>query len=195
MEKENNNSNTDTKINSNLENKIEALLFYRGNPVKIKELQKVLSCSEEEIINSLDKLRNNLSNRGIRLTEKEDTVVLVTSPEASQLITELKKEELTKDLSKSALETLSIIMYRGPVKRSDIDYVRGVNSQFILRLLLVRDLIEKITNPQDERGYLYKVSVNLLNLLGINNMKEIPDYQKVNDQIDDFLNSVDQDEE
>ena len=88
------------------------------------------------------------------------------------------------------METLSIILYQGPISRSDIDYIRGVNSQFILRNLLIRGLIERIDNPNDARSFLYKVSINLLANLGINKIEELPEYEQVKKDIDLFKSSI-----
>ena len=177
-----------------LESDIEALLFFNADPLKISELSKILNSPESKVRESLVNLKNNLINRGIRLVENDDRFALATSSESSQIIEKIKRDNLTKDLSKSALETLAIVTYRGPIKRSEIDYIRGVNSQFILRLLLIRGLIEKATNPEDERGYLYKASFDLLNLLGIGSIKDLPRFREVNLEIDNFMKSNEENE-
>ena len=69
--------------------------------------------------------------------------MLGTAPQMSATVETLTKEELMKDLGKAGLETISIILYKGPISRAEIDYIRGVQSNFILRNLLVRGLIEK----------------------------------------------------
>jgi segregation and condensation protein B len=186
--------NTQQK-NIPLDVQIESILFYSGEPVKISKLSKILNVSENEINDAIEILKEKLTDRGIALTTKENEIVLVTTKEMAPLIKEMKKEELSKDLSKAAIETLSIIVYRGPIKRAEIDYIRGVNSQFILRLLLIRGLIEKVINPQDERGYLYKPSFDLLNHLGLNKISEIPEYDSVNESIDNFINSKEENDD
>lgn len=182
-------------MDQNISNQIEALLFYEATPVKITRIAEIMNLTTEEIEESLNTLESNLNNRGINLSRKDDEVTLATSKESSELIQKLRKEELTKDLSKAALETLSIIIYRGPIKRSEIDYIRGVNSQAILRILLVRGLIDKVVNPKDERGFLYKPSFDLLNHLGLNNIKEMPEFTQVNEDIDNFINAETENEE
>jgi segregation and condensation protein B len=72
-----------------------------------------------------------------------------------------------KDLGKAGLETLSIILYQGPISRAEIDYIRGVNSNFILRNLLIRGLIERVENPHDQRSFLYKPTLELISYLGL----------------------------
>lgn len=172
-----------------LENKLESILFYKAEPLKIKKLGEILNEKPETISEGLENLKKQLENRGLALIFDEDSVVMTTSPKTAELIQSIQKEELTKDLSKAALETLSIIIYRGPIKRSEIDYIRGVNSQFAIRLLMVRGLIERKTSPKDERIYLYKPSIELLSYLGLGKIEEIPEYQKVNEDIESFLNN------
>ena len=85
------------------------------------------------------------------------------------------------------METLTIILYRGPLKRSMIDYIRGVNSQFTLRNLLIRGLIEKETDPKDERTYLYKPSADLFRYMNISDKKDLQEYNEINEKIDAFI--------
>jgi segregation and condensation protein B len=173
--------------NSNLEKKIEALLFFNADPMRISKLAEYLNVDQLDIREGLESLKISLSERGVNLIIKDDSALLVTSQEVSDIIQKMKREEFVKDLSKAALETLAVVIYRGPIKRSEIDYIRGVNSQFILRLLLIRGLIEKETNPQDERGFLYKPTFDLLSLLGLGKTSEIPQFEIVNEQINNFI--------
>lgn len=167
----------------NLESKIEAILFFKGEPVSLKRLGEILKVSKEEIMEAVSKLKDNLLNRGIVLLEKEDEISLGTAPELSDLIENLQKEELNKELSKASLETLSIILYKNGANRSEIDYIRGVNSSFTLRALSIRGLIEKISDPKDNRRYIYKPSFELLSFMGIKSVNELPDYGEVSNSI------------
>ena len=169
-----------------LASQIEALLFWKAEPVSIKKLASLLGKSEEEIKAALIFLRGALSERGITLIQLENEVTLGTAKEASELIESLTKEELTKDLGKAGLETLSIILYQGPISRAEIDYIRGVNSQFILRNLLVRGLIERIDNPKDQRSFLYKPTLQLLSFIGISKIEDIPEFEIVKKDIENF---------
>lgn len=177
----------------NLEQSIEALLFWKGEPMSIKELSKSLAVKDTDIFESLKKLESELSSRGIVLLRKVDKsgveeIMLGTSPEASGLIEKLSKEELSKDLGKASLETLSIILYKGPVKRSEIDYIRGVNSTFILRNLLVRGLIEKKAAPDDMRASVYGPSFELLSYLGVTSVDKLPNFEDIQAEILKFEN-------
>lgn len=163
---------------------LEAILFWKGEPVAIKRLAEILQKTPEDVATAARALQDSLKNRGLTIVRKEDELMMGTSPEISAVIESLTKEELVRDLGKAGLETLSIILYRGPASRSDIDYIRGVNSQFIVRNLLVRGLIEKVTNPKDSRSFLYKPSFELLSYLGLNRLEDLPEYQKVRDDIE-----------
>ena len=173
-----------------LESKIEGLLFYRGEEVEIKELSKLFDVKEDEILNSLLKLDQNLTARGIVLVRKEDRVVLGVSSELSSLIDSLRKEELDKELSKAALETLSIILYQNGISRSEIDYIRGVNSSFILRNLLVRGLVEKVIDTKDNRKILYRPTFNTLSYLGVKSIEQLPNYADVVLKLKETLNTT-----
>lgn len=168
----------------NLEQKIEAILFFKGEPMSFKKLEDILKVSKDEIIEVVSILKNNLANRGIVLIENNEEITLGTAPELSKLIEDLQKEELNRDLSKASLETLSIILYKNGVSRAEIDYIRGVNSSFTLRALSVRGLVEKTLDPKDNRRYIYKPSFDILSFMGVKSVEELPDYHEVNNSIE-----------
>ncbi len=166
-----------------LESKIEAILFWKGEPMSLKKLEDILKVSKKEIEEAVSNLKTNLANRGIVLLEKNNEIMLGTAPELSELIENLQKEELNKDLSKASLETLSIVLYKNGASRGEIDYIRGVNSSFTLRALSIRGLVEKITDPKDNRRYIYKPSFELLSFMSVKSIEELPDYSEVSNSI------------
>lgn len=170
-----------------LEQLIEALLFFKGEPMKIKELVKLTKNSESDVKWAVVNLRKNLDGRGVVLVEKDGEVALGTSPEASEVIEEMRQIELSRDIGKAGLETLAIVIYKGPVARSEIDYIRGVNSTFTLRNLMIRGLVERKTNPSDARGFLYKPTLELLAFLGVGSMEELPRYLEVEQELKIFV--------
>jgi segregation and condensation protein B len=174
---------------NNLEKQIEAVLFWKGEPIAIKKLAQIFNKSEEEILVNLTELEKSLSGRGIVLIRKENEVALGTSKDTSELIEKLTKEELVKDLGRAGLETLSIIIYQGPLSRAEIDYIRGVQSTFILRNLMIRGLVEKIQNPKDQRSFLYKPTFELLSYLGLSKIEEMPEFAKAKEEIEGFKNA------
>jgi segregation and condensation protein B len=169
-----------------LESQIEAILFWKAEPVSIKKLMDILKVSNEEILNTIKILDESMKDRGIVLVQTDEELTLGTSPQISDLIQSITKEELMKDLGRAGLETLSIVLYQGPISRAEIDYIRGVNSQFILRNLLVRGLVERIENPNDQRSYLYKSTIELLSYLGISKLSDLPDFEQVKKDIENF---------
>ncbi len=161
---------------NDIQNKIQAILFWKNEPLKVEELAKILKVDKETVIKESQNLAQSIKDTGVVLMISEDEMRLVTSKETSDLINELEKNERSKELSKAALETLAIILYKGPIRRSEIDYIRGVNSQFIVRHLEVRGLVEKEQSKEDARVFLYKASLDLLALLGITNKEELPEF-------------------
>lgn len=169
-----------------LANKIEAILFWKAEPVSIKKLAQLVSIEPSEIKTGLAVLEQSLKGRGITLVQTEEEVMLGTAKEFAPLIEQLTKDELTRDLGKAGLETLSIILYRGPISRANVDYIRGVNSQFIVRSLLIRGLVERVDNPGDSRSFLYKPTLNLLAHLGVSKIEDLPEYEQVRNEIESF---------
>jgi len=180
-------------MNTSHEAYIEAILFFRAVPVKISELTTLLAIPETEIYTALDRLEMQLAGRGLQLVHKDNAVLLTTSKDTAGLIEKIAQEDLEKDLGKAGLETLAIILYRGPVTRSDIDYIRGVNSNFILRNLMIRGLVEKVVNPEDKRGFLYKPTFELLSYLGITRVEDLSEYSIVRQEIEGFEHNSNED--
>ena len=168
----------------NLEQKIEALLFYKNEPIEIKKLSKILNTDEKEVKKALQNLTDSLENRGICLIKTEEEVSLATSPNAKDLIEQIAKDEMSKEIGKASLETLAIILYNGPISRKEIDY--------ILRNLCIRGLAEKEQDPEDQRIFKYKGSLSLLAHLGIKKIEELPKYEffekKVNELMEETKN-------
>lgn len=147
----------------------------------------------EEVEEALEKLEENLNNRGIVLVRKDDSVVLGVTSELSSLIESIRKEELDKELSKASLETLSIILYKNGIARSEIDYIRGVNSSFILRNLLIRGLIEKVVDRKDSRRALYRPTFDTLAHMGVKSIQELPNYEEISNKLKESLNQKEND--
>jgi segregation and condensation protein B len=179
----------ENKKNS-LSKNIEAILFYKAEPLSLKKLCNILELKEQEVKQGIQELEKDLKNRGITLVENENEYTLTTSSETSFIIEKVRKDELNRDLGKAGIETLSIIIYQGPVSRADIDYIRGVNSQFIVRNLLMRGLIEKVENAKDARSYLYKPSLQLISHLGLSKLNDMPEYEDIRNKIDAMKNET-----
>ncbi len=170
-----------------LANHIQAILFYQAEPLSISRLAKLLKKSEGEVRDAAKMLEDSLSTSGLRLLQNGDNLTLGTAPDASALIEAITKEELAKELSKASLETLAIVLYKGPLARSEIDYIRGVNSTFILRNLLIRGLVEKIENPADQRSFLYKPTFQLLEFMGVAKVEDLENHGDVMTTLSTFV--------
>lgn len=169
-----------------LDSQIETILFFKGEPVAFKKLCEFLEVDDDELRQGLEILENKLKDRGLSLVLGEKDVLLGTSPENSKLIEKITKEELTRDLGKAGLETLSIVLYKNKVSRKEIDYIRGVNSSFILRNLMIRGLIEREDNENGERGFVYRPTTELFAFMGISRKEDLPEYESMQKQIDEF---------
>ncbi|MDP3988989.1 MAG: SMC-Scp complex subunit ScpB [bacterium] len=173
----------------NLDAQLEAVLFYTGEEISFKDAAKLLSCTENEVKTACDALESRLCG-GIVVVRNEQKIQIATAPGASELVARIRHHELSRDLSKPALETIAIIAYRQSVQKSEIDHIRGVNSATILRNLLVRGLITK-TEDTDTRGYLYAPSLELLQYLGITSVRELPDFDDATRRIAEFTEKHD----
>jgi segregation and condensation protein B len=179
---------------SNLEQKIESVLFFKNEPVTLAELAKLVNVEKDEIKKALENLREFYQERGIVLVSDGENVSFGTHPDNSKLIEELQKEEFSRELGRAGLETLAIILYRGPVSRREIDHIRGVNSSFILRALLIRGLIER-AEVAGERSFAYKPTLKLLEHLGATRIEDLPEYGNVFKKIEEFVKTESPDEQ
>lgn len=180
---ETNRQNNQAETNKSAQ--LEALLFWFAEPVTKKKIAELLSISKEELDKIVNELKQSQSERnsGLILIDNGNELTLATAAASADLISKISKEELSRDLGKAALDTLSIILYEGPVSRADIDYIRGVSSQYIVRNLQIRGLIYRLENPEDERKILYAPTIELLTHLGVSSVKDLPDYDKVREEI------------
>lgn len=158
---------------------IEALLFVDAGEIKIDSLAHILSVGHEEIERGLSLLDERYKSQtgGLVLVRAGSTVALATSPEASDMVQEIAKKALDRDVGPAGLEVLAILLYKGAATRAGIDYIRGVNSASTLRNLFMRELIERVKNPKDAREFLYKPTTTLLAHLGVSRTEDLPEYE------------------
>ncbi len=191
--------NTQKNI-TEISKRIEAILFWKGESVSKKNLQRLLEVDEVSknilleinkdasisIDLAIDDLKSTLNDRGLCVLQIGDEFALRTAYSISNLIEKLQVEELNKDLGKATTETLALIIYKGPIKRSEIDNIRGVNSSYILRNLMIRGLIDKEVDPKNSRTNIYKPSFELLSHLGVTNIENLPNYEEVIKELNKF---------
>lgn len=163
----------------NLVNKIESLLFVSNKPLTIKQLAKITDSPEEQIRLAASELAQLRQGTGIVLLEAPDGLQLATNSENSDLVKGFLNADLRESLTEATVEVLAIIGYRQPISKAEIEAIRGVNSQYSLRSLLMRGLIEKIPNPNDARGSMYQVTTEFLQQMGITSVDALPDFAEL----------------
>jgi segregation and condensation protein B len=164
---------------------IEAILFASGDPLNIEKIQKFLKLTKTQIKDSIKSLsvKYNSSDGGLQLIQKKGKIQLATKANLSRLVAEFLGKSLNEELSKSSLETLAVVAYRGPVTRVQIEYIRGVNCSYALRVLSLRGIVDRKDNPLDSRSYLYEISFDFLKSLGLENIEELDEYEKLKEQL------------
>ena len=157
-----------------IKSKIESLLFISAKPMKIKQLADLLKVKEREIKNMGDELVEDYKkeNRRVKIIKNGSKYQMVSSPENAKAVQEFIKDETTGELTRPSLEALTIIAYRGPMSKIDLDRIRGVNCALILRNLLLRGLIEAKQDKNKNETY-YNITFDFLKFLGINDVKEL----------------------
>jgi len=154
---------------------LEALLFVAAEPVSAAQLATVLELPVSEVEAGLHDLESTLDGRGLRLLWHGGRVQLTSAPEAAELIERFLGLEATSRLSRAALETLSIIAYQQPVTRPQIDAVRGVNSDGVLKSLLSKGLVQEAGRADGPgRPILYSTTPDFLRHFGLNSLSELP---------------------
>ncbi len=158
-----------------LEARLEALLFVAEDPPSIAQLARALEAPSEAVEAALDALHERLKDRGLRLQRKGDRVQLVTAPEAAEDVRRFLGLNATPRLSTAALETLAIIAYRQPITRAEIEAIRGVNCEGVLRTLLAKGLIEEVDRAEGPgRPIRYGTTFLFLQHFGLRSLSDLP---------------------
>ena len=167
---------------------LEALLFIHGEPITYQKIESVLKLGRSECEQLIKDLQGSLEadGRGLQLVVGGDKAQLATKPEFNEILQDFVREELSEDLTPASLEALSIIAYLGPISRTRLEYLRGVNSLVILRSLMIRGLIERIPDAAHGVGYLYQPTFDLMKQLGLQGKQDLPEYEKFQDLLKVF---------
>jgi len=154
---------------------VEALLFAAPQPVTVEQLAAVLQLKPEEVETVLTRLEAQLQGRGLRLQRHRDALQLTTAPAAAPFIERLAGAEVTLRLSQAALETLAIIAYAQPITRPQIEAIRGVGSDSVVRTLLSAGLIAEVGRAETVgRPILYGTTAEFLQQFGLTSLSELP---------------------
>jgi len=180
---------------STLKSKIESLLFITNQPLSVKRLANLTGAEKDKIEAAIAELMTDYNNneKGMSIAKIGDQIQMVTSGDNAKLVKDFIKEETTGELTKPSLETLTIIAYRGPVTRAELEQIRGVNCVIILRNLLMRGLIES-KEDKKKMQTTYNLTFDFLKFLGLNQQSELPDYAKLNsdESLEKIVNQVNQ---
>lgn len=169
--------NSETELS--LSAQLEALLFVSGEPVALAQLAAALDVALSVVERGLNELDASLSQRGLKLQRHAGRVQLTTAPQLADLVERFLGLDATSHLSRAALETLAIIAYQQPVTRPQIDSIRGVNSDSMMKSLLHKNLIlESGRADGPGRPILYSTTPEFLQHFGLNSILEMPPLAK-----------------
>jgi segregation and condensation protein B len=166
---------------------VEAILFVSPEPITAAQISTLLNITPREVKNALDELESHYQGRGIRLQYHKNKIQITSAPEAAHVLESMLELETTSTLSQAALETLSIIAYQQPITRPQIDSIRGVNSDGVLRTLLNKGLIDDVGRAEGPgRPILYSTTTEFLKHFGLSSYDELPplDFEELQDTTD-----------
>jgi len=169
-----------------IKSQIETILFISNRAISVKELAKIFNVGSDEIMKIMDELmiEYNNENRGIHIikhkgwTSKSADFQMATNPQNADLAVKFVKDEMSGELTRPSLETLSIIAYRGPVSKTEIEQIRGVNCSLILKNLLVRGLVE-VKEDKEKMISIYNITAEFLKHLGVADVSNLPNYERL----------------
>lgn len=173
-------------MKNELRNKLEAILFLESEPVEKGELAENLGIEKNLCQKELQGLKNNYkeNDSALDLVITEDKVQLVTRKKLATFIEKYyKRKNKTEQFSPAMLEVLSIVLYKTPIGKAGIEKIRGVDCGLMLRRLLIKGLIEKQEKTENSKTFIYKPSLKLLKKLGISRLEDLPEYDKLSNEL------------
>ncbi len=163
-----------------IQSKIESILFVASKPLQAKKIASILKSKEAEINDSLVALQSkyNIEDSGVMVMKNNDEWQMVASPDNKQEAENFMKAEVSGELTRPQLETLTVVSYCGPITKPELEQIRGVNCSLILRNLMLRGLVkenEDVTNLLPT----YETTMEYLRHMGINSLEELPNYSEL----------------
>jgi len=175
-------SETNEKQDLSLSALVEAILFVSPEPITATQISTLLELTPREVKNALEELESHYQGRGIRLQYHKKKIQITSAPEAAPILENMLELETTSTLSQAALETLSIVAYQQPITRPQVDSIRGVNSDGVLRTLLNKGLIDDVGRAEGPgRPILYSTTTEFLKHFGLSSYEELPplDFEEI----------------
>lgn len=166
--------------NMSLKSKIESLLFIAGKPLTTKKIAENIKAKENEVSIALKELQTEYANRqsGVQIFYTGHKWQMGTAGENTKVIENFVKEEFTGELTRPQLETLTVIAYRGPITKQELEIIRGVSCGLILRNLSIRGLTDEEYNTTRKETY-YRISIDFLRYLNLNSTTALPNYEQL----------------
>ncbi|MFA6042779.1 MAG: SMC-Scp complex subunit ScpB [Patescibacteria group bacterium] len=173
-----------------LKHKIETLLFLAGKPLTVKKLVELVDAPKADVQAAATELMHDYEQKqtGLLIQQAGDSFQLVSHPDHRALAQTFVKDEVSGELTKPSLEALTIVAYRGPVTKTELEQIRGVNCTLILRNLLIRGLVEA-SYDKTQATTVYSVTHDFVRFLGLATVEELPDYEKLHSHatLNEFL--------
>jgi len=171
-----------------LEAKIEALLAVSPRALDIKKIAELTNAKKDEVRSAIASLADRLkaAESGIVVVRVGDDVRFASAPDTDKVVEAFVKDETAGELTRPQLEALTVIAYRGPIFKSELEQIRGVNCTMILRNLMMRGLVDE--KMQDGLAQ-YAVSMEFMRFLGDSSVSELPDHEMLQSdkRIEDIL--------
>ena len=163
-------------MSSPLELKLEAILFAGARPFSVRRLAELCESTPKEVEEALEALERRLEKTAVMLQRAAQEVQFVTRPEHADVVKQVARDEVSGELTRPSLETLTILAYRGPLTRPELEQIRGVQSSIILRNLMLRGLVEE---KEDTRlgQPVYAATFDFIRHLGLKSLEDLPDYE------------------
>ena len=166
------------------------MLFICAKPMTIKQLSQLIRKEPKEVEAAAAELAADYKERGqgLAIIKNGSAFQMVSAPDNSSLVRDFIKDETTGDLTRPSLETLTIIAYRGPISKLDLERIRGINCSLILHNLLIRGLIDAKPDKKKNETY-YNITFDFIRFLGVSDISQLPDYERLNkdDTLDRML--------
>lgn len=163
-----------------LKAKIESLLFVAGKPMTTKKIGELLEVKEAQVEGVLKELQAQYcdASSGLQLFSTGRQWQMGTAPDSAKVVTDFVKEEFVGELTRPQLEALTVVAYRGPISKYELEVIRGVHCGLILRNLLIRGLVDEEYDAK-RKEHKYRVSMEFLRHLGLRAPSELPEYDKL----------------
>src|SRR3990167_8775360 len=160
--------------------RIESLLFLAGKPKSVRKLAEITKASTDEVTAAAEEIMKeyNQESRGVHVMKAAQSYQMATNPAVAHIAKDFIKSEQSGELTKPSLETLTIVAYRGPITKAELEQVRGVNCSLILRNLMMRGLVEVQGEPGHPQAT-YRVTMDFVRFLGISGVEDLPEYEKL----------------